>query len=97
MPTISYQNRQAPTPFVITGAVALDVLATTDSANDYLDGMSVNGGATLHLEVDATAAPANLDLKVYRRSDTPSAWGSFFVATVVLGKVYTADVGGLAG
>jgi len=97
VPTLGYQNRQATTPFVVTNGVELDVLATTDSANDYLDGMSVNGGATLHLEVDALLALANLELKVYRRSDRGSAWGIFFVQTVVLGKVHTVDVGGLAG
>jgi hypothetical protein len=42
-------------------------------------------------------APANLDLKVYRRSDRLSAWGLFFVGTVIFGKVHTVDVGGLSG
>ena len=97
MPTLQYQNRQSNTPFTITSALERDVLATAGTANDFTDGMSVNGGATLHLEVDASAAPANLDLKVYRRSDSASAWSSFLTGTVIAGKVFTVDVGGLSG
>jgi len=97
MPTINYQNRQATTPFLITNGLELDVLATTDSSNDYQDGMSVNGGATLHLEIDASLAPDILDIKIYRRSDSLSVWASFWVDTVPNGKVFSADFGGLSG
>ena len=97
MPTINYQNRQATTPFVADINTERDVLATAGQTNDYQDGMSVNGGATLHLEIDASQAVDPTDVNCYRRSDTASAWSVFYAQIVVAGVVFTDNIGGIAG
>ena len=97
MPTINYQNRQAPTPFLVPSANEIDVLATAGALDDYHEGMSVNGGSTLHLEVDALLSANGIALKVYRRSDRHSKWAAYQSLVASAGKVSTWDVGGVGG
>lgn len=98
MATQAYQNRQAPVAFSITNAAAVDVLATAPGAPEYLEGMSCNGGAVLHLEVDASQALlSDLSLIAYRRSTRTAPWSQFFTDTVTAGAVYSQDIPGLSG
>jgi len=96
--TQSYNNRQAPTSFTLTeDDVEVDVLATAETTPTYREGMSVNGGGVLHLEVDASEAGGNVGLKGYRRLTTDAAWSLFYTATVAGGSVFTDRVPDLYG
>lgn len=99
MPTQAYTNRQAPTQFSLNFADGwTDVLATAPGTPVYTEGMSLNGGAALSLEVDARNVLDNIDLQALRRSDVDAAWSAaFWTDTVLAGTVYTARITGLAG
>lgn len=99
MPTQAYTNRQAPTAFTLNFSDGwTDVLATAPGTPVYAEGMSLNGGAALSLEIDARNATDNIDLQALRRSDGDAAWSAaFWTDTVLAGTVYTARITGLAG
>lgn len=98
MPTQGYANRQAPTEFTLNhSGGALDVLATAPGTPVYTEGMSVNGGGALALEVDARNALDNIDLVALRRSDENAPWSSFWTGTANAGTVFSDRISGLAG
>lgn len=98
MSTQNYNNRQAPTSFSLTeDAVEVDVLATTALLPTYREGMSVNGGGVLHLEVDATGVVGDLSLRAYRRLTNNASWSLFYTASVTGGQVFTDRIPDLYG
>lgn len=99
MSTQFYTNRQAPTTFDLTTAdVEVDVLATSALLPEYREGMSVNGGGVLHLEVDASDVnDGSISLVGYRRLTNDSAWAPFYNATVNADQVFSDRIGDLYG
>ena len=98
MSTQNYNNRQAPTTFTLSEASEeVEVLATTALLPTYREGMSVNGGGVLHVEVDASTASGDISLRGYRRLTNDAAWSLFYTASVAGGSVVTDRIGDLYG
>lgn len=97
MPTQGYTNRQAPTTFSVDFGAWTDILATCPGTPVYEEGMSVNGGASLYLEVDAGNALDDISLRALRRSDADAAWSVFWTGTATTLTVFTERIVGLGG
>lgn len=99
MSTQACQNRQGRTTFVLPdGGPALDVLATGQGVtpNDYQEGMSVNGGNYLNLEVENPSTDT-VTLNGYRRMPRSDAWSLFFTDTILAGVTYSTKIPGIGG
>lgn len=100
MSTQTCQNVQGRTGFVLpaNGVTELDVLATAQgtTANDYQEGMSLNGGNVLNLELENPSI-GMVTLVGYRRATNGSAWSIFFTDVVLAGATYSTKIPGLGG
>lgn len=98
MSTQFYNNRQDGTTFDLTTAdVEVDVLATAANLPTYREGMAVNGGGVLHLEVDASTVVGDVALKGYRRLTNTAPWSPFYTGTVTGGTVFSDRIPDLYG
>ena len=99
MSTQGYNNRQDVTPFTLPAdGSAIDVLATAQGVNnDYQEGMGVNGGFYLNLEVNNLSV-SDVALVGYRRLTNTSAWSSFFTGTATVAvPAYSVKIAGVGG
>ena len=100
MSTQACQNLQARTGFVLpaNGVTELDVLATAQGTtpNDYQEGMSLNGGNVLNLEVE-NGSVDTVTLVGYRRRGNSGGWSRFFTDTVLASTNYSTKIPNLGG
>lgn len=98
MPTQHYQNRQAPQTFVLQAGNDVDVLGTTDNASPLYDqGLSVNGGSRLHVEIDLSTVTSPSTVTFFRRLTRSDPWALFDTQTPAATAVWSFSPPSIAG
>lgn len=82
MPTQHLQNRQALVPFVLENGDDVEILGTTmDADPPYVEGLSVNGGSRLHVEIDLSTVTSVSTVTFFRRLTRHDPWAQFDMQT----------------
>ena len=98
MPTQHYQNRQALVPFVLENGNDVEVLGTTTNANPpYVQGLSVNGGSRLHVEIDLSTVTSPSMVTFFRRLTRTDPWALFDTQTPPANAVWSFTAPSVAG
>lgn len=98
MPTQHCQNRQALVPFVLENGDDVEVLGTTMNASPlYAEGLSVNGGSRLHVEIDLSAVTSPSTVTFFRRLTRNDPWALFDTQTPAANIAWSHTAPSVAG
>ena len=89
--SVSKTNRQEEQSVELKADATEYELLIPTLDNSYQEGMAVNGGESLHVELDLTGCSSDVRVRGYKRLTTTSAWIPFYDNVFPDGAIYPLD------